>query len=359
MNKLYFHLMVALCLTGYNAQSTILTVDNSIAGAAQYTTMQAAIDAASNGDTILVQPSGISYGNFTLNKRLVVIGAGFSPINGTAPPTIFGTVSLDGSESHSTTFPFEIIGADIGQISKGSGSVLFMITFRRCRFTTMSANSIKQSLFEGCFFNPGSSISVLNFAWEDIVYRNCVFINSNTSFAMQLSIAFGAISASFEHCIFYNALSSASSFNIFTANTSLSFNFINCIFEGRYNYNTTNAGYNHCLIDNTVGSGHEAKLSFLNANTTVPNSNIMGNPSFTAYTPPSTLSPSSRFMLGPGSAATGTGFAGQDIGVHGGAATYSYGGMPSVPTIILAMLLGTTNPADQSIEIFINAIIQQ
>jgi len=54
-----------------------LTVSNNPNAVAQYTDIPPAIAAASPGDTIYVGGSPNSYSNFTIDRKLVIIGAGF------------------------------------------------------------------------------------------------------------------------------------------------------------------------------------------------------------------------------------------------------------------------------------------
>ena len=60
---------------------TTWTVDNTPNSGAQFSSIQAAINAASDGDTIYVQQSDITYNepgnNIEINKDLTIIGAGY------------------------------------------------------------------------------------------------------------------------------------------------------------------------------------------------------------------------------------------------------------------------------------------
>ena len=68
-------LLVTVC-----TNATIRTVSNSPSTLAQFNTIQAAINASVSGDTVYVHGSPIGYAAFTLtNKRLVIIGPGWSP----------------------------------------------------------------------------------------------------------------------------------------------------------------------------------------------------------------------------------------------------------------------------------------
>jgi hypothetical protein len=61
--------------TSLNA--TVWRVNNRPYFDADYTTLQAAIDGASSGDTLYIEASPTAYGNGTFDKQLVVIGAGY------------------------------------------------------------------------------------------------------------------------------------------------------------------------------------------------------------------------------------------------------------------------------------------
>lgn len=61
--------------------ATIRTVSNDINKPAQYPDIPQAIAAANNGDTIYVNGTQYTYSDFTVNRKLVIIGAGFNVIN--------------------------------------------------------------------------------------------------------------------------------------------------------------------------------------------------------------------------------------------------------------------------------------
>src|SRR5688572_11382570 len=60
--------------------ATVRTVSNTPSTLAQFSTIQAAIDASSDGDTVYVYGSPNTYTSFTiLDKKIAVIGPGWSP----------------------------------------------------------------------------------------------------------------------------------------------------------------------------------------------------------------------------------------------------------------------------------------
>jgi hypothetical protein len=120
-----FLFSVVILATAMTTNATIRTVSNATVSAGQYTTVQAAVDASVVGDTIYIHGSQTNYGNVTLNKRLVLIGAGHS-LTGTQFnfPTSLGNIFL--SQGNSTTLPTgsTIKGINFSQITGSGGSLL-------------------------------------------------------------------------------------------------------------------------------------------------------------------------------------------------------------------------------------------
>lgn len=95
MKKLLIFALAALCST---AQATILRVSNRTNSGAPYSEISQAINAAEEGDTIMVDGSNTSYGNITITKRVVLIGPGYllnenGVIAEGSPSAMLGTVS--------------------------------------------------------------------------------------------------------------------------------------------------------------------------------------------------------------------------------------------------------------------------
>lgn len=76
MKKKTIFTLAAVCMT-LAANATILRVSNVNGSSAPYSTIQAAVDAANEGDTIMVDGSNTDYEKTTIDKRLVLIGPGF------------------------------------------------------------------------------------------------------------------------------------------------------------------------------------------------------------------------------------------------------------------------------------------
>src|SRR5215212_790675 len=77
MKQFFLCLSLGFCMNMY---ATIRTVSNYPASLAQYSTIQAAVDASASGDSIYVHGSPTTYASFTItNKRLTVLGPGWAP----------------------------------------------------------------------------------------------------------------------------------------------------------------------------------------------------------------------------------------------------------------------------------------
>jgi len=88
-------LLCCIALVACNAFATVITVSNNANSPGQYTTLQAAIDAATNGDTLYVHGSPTSYGSVNLNRSLTLIGTGYNPQKDLPLVSSIGTLYLD------------------------------------------------------------------------------------------------------------------------------------------------------------------------------------------------------------------------------------------------------------------------
>lgn len=91
----FLSLLSALLFSaGLSAQVTH-TIDNSPNSGAQFTSLQAAIDAATAGDTLYVHPSQNSYGNVTLTKTLHLRGLAHAAEIGTNVYAQIGVITFN------------------------------------------------------------------------------------------------------------------------------------------------------------------------------------------------------------------------------------------------------------------------
>ena len=74
-------LFCLLMTSGLAMAQTIITIDNSSQSTATYQTIQDALDNATAGDIIYVQPTGTSYGAATIDLPITIVGRSHSENN--------------------------------------------------------------------------------------------------------------------------------------------------------------------------------------------------------------------------------------------------------------------------------------
>ncbi|MBI5058662.1 right-handed parallel beta-helix repeat-containing protein [candidate division KSB1 bacterium] len=165
-------LFLAALAAGNLAQATVRTV-SPVVGAAQFTTMGDAYNAAVNGDTIVVGPGSYS-ASFGSYKRLHWIGAGwdYTTITGSYALWFYGT---------STGSVFEGFKVDASYYALYAVAPVDSITIRRCHISS-STGCIYYDAghlnVEDCVLFGNSSITLLGFATANagpLVVRNTVF----------------------------------------------------------------------------------------------------------------------------------------------------------------------------------------
>lgn len=180
-----------------SATATVRTVNNGTISAGQYTTVQEAVDASAAGDTVYIHGSVTTYGNVTLNKRLVLIGAGHQP-SGTQYnlPTTLGTIYL--SQGNSTTLPTGSIikGINLSNVAGTGGSLpVNNLTIERnylnsyisiCGNNWIVKNNFLNSIYVYDFNNLivsnnifGSSFSIYQSTKPSVIVTNNIFLNGS------------------------------------------------------------------------------------------------------------------------------------------------------------------------------------
>jgi hypothetical protein len=198
---------ILLCIAlSTQLSATIRTVSN-IDSAAQYKTIQSAIDASVNGDSIYVGGSSVTYDAFTINnKKLTVFGPGWSPdktnllISNVAGCTIDGA-GASGSEFHGLIFTstLTINPNNIG---------IKNISFIRNKFTqNIAVNlyyNLSNFLFEGNWFE-GTFLVGQGLLATSFIFNNNIFY----SFGNYNIVQFKANNILFNHNLWYGPSSGA------------------------------------------------------------------------------------------------------------------------------------------------------
>jgi hypothetical protein len=163
-------LLLGLALT-MGTQATVRTVSNFPATLAQFNTIQAAVDASSAGDTVYVHGSPNQYSSFDLtNKRLVVIGPGWSPLKQLPFDAVINTDIVVGG----------INGVDITGTAS-SGSIIHGLTFvggTGIRINTSAINNLQFIRIHLANSNIIFSGSVSGGTWTGYLFEGCLINNS-------------------------------------------------------------------------------------------------------------------------------------------------------------------------------------
>lgn len=226
MKQLIILFLFAMLSTA--ALATIRSVSN-LDSSAQFSTIQAAIDASKNGDSIYVSRSPKAYSSFTINnKKLAIFGPGWSPyVPGVAsvPGCILTGTGCSGSELHGLYFTNIV---DIQ--TAGINNLLF---YRNKIYgIEMNSNSVSNYIIEGNYFYSSGWIegyaSISNFTIRNNIFYNGglyglngsnIVVNHNLWYASSsTSCFFSCTNLTVSNNIFDREDASGTSFSIFNNN---------------------------------------------------------------------------------------------------------------------------------------------
>ena len=311
--KKNFIFWMLIFFAGNTAFAKIWRVNNT-GVTTDFTTAQAAINAAGvvDGDTIHIEPSGTSYGNLTLTKRLVIIGNGYflgtsgsnsNPDLQANPATSsIGELYINSGGSNSV-----IMGMTINDAYIGYSSYVNNLLFRRNRVITSvyfySAGStnvqVMQCYIDGSISQTASHTNVL--IANNIIIQGAIFdADDNGTFQNNIMHATGvAYSSSFQNFTLRS--------NILVAGSISSL--ASCIVEFNLSYST--------------------QFGTANGN----QQNIDMSTVFAGYPTIGINSYDGRYALKAGSPAIAAGYGSVDCGAYGNTPAYVKSGMPDVPSI--------------------------
>lgn len=302
MKRKLFFLLSTMCYSFSFA--AIITVSNNASSPGQYSNLQTAINSASVGDTLYIQGSTTSYGNITINKKLTLVGAGYSPDS-----TDYNISTQLGNLTFDTVINVPI-----------SGTKIIGMSLEQSYYSTGDRGFIQNITFEKCLFN--SSVYVAGNNW---IILNCIF----NSVMLDLGYYSNAIvSNSFfvSSYIYYSNKNSVNIYNCIFLNYSSNV-FYSVSYLGVYNsifWNNSVSGCSNCLFVNNITYDDVARELPGTGNSGSGNINNT-DPLFVSTLPaPTTTIPYAslknyNWNLQTGSPGYKTGTDGSDIGFYGGA----------------------------------------
>jgi len=206
-------LLLFAIVTGISSFATVRTVSNTPATLGQFSTIQAAIDASADSDTVYVYGSPNAYAGFTIqDKKITVIGPGWAPdknlplqavVNGAIIRNSPAGGSPDGSELQGLIF---ISGVTLSRNQVAGDIPTENIRVIRCQFNSNINWDLGSSgfLFEGCIFYERvsflSSVTYQNFLFQNnyFYFRN----SSGFSDGVQIAGLTNSVNIRFDHNLF-------------------------------------------------------------------------------------------------------------------------------------------------------------
>jgi len=323
--------LIVLMLCASFAHATTFTLNNNNPFPGQYTTFDDAQNAASAGDTILVQASPNGYGDITFSKSLTLVGPGHRPAVNSGLAATFGNVFISNNLGN-----IGIFGIMLNLLSGPGGGNLINndnLTVRNCFFTngaTIGSNSSNVTFSNNVFIN--STINFTGNTGSDVAFSNNYFSQANNFYILRGAEANGLK-------VFTNNIFATGS-NIFLTFGNLN----NAIFENNIFYrfspnsaNQTNCVYNNNLTyqtaDNTLPpSGQSGSNNIVGVDPQFVNFPVPGNPDFNyGY----------NYRLQTGSPGLGAGTNGTNLGLYETDNEFSMTGEPARPQTTTV----TVNPA--------------
>jgi hypothetical protein len=317
---------IVFFLIASNGFASVLRVNNTLGASTPniYTTIQAAHNAASTGDTLLVEPSVMGYGNLVATKKLVVFGNGYylGPASSNFNPGLqlsnntstLGSVKFDVGSEGSTMMGISM-GVDLCTIATNN------ITFSRnnVQFVNLTLTASNCIISQNILFQ-------LNFAGTN--NNNMV---RNNFIANKLTIDANDLNNVVENNIFQGA------------NT---YNVQNAIVRNNIDLGVNSLVLTNSTVDNNASTN--GLFGAANGNITAAGSAMVEDIANSS----ALFSEDSRWKLKATSPAKATGFNGDDMGIFGGLTPYILSGIPPIPTIY--KFIAPTSVAGSSMSIIIS-----
>lgn len=312
MKKQLLLSLIFVLFCGFISGQHLIRVNNNPGADPDYATLQAANDAASNGDTIYVEGSPTDYDGADISKKLVIIGPGY-----------FLT-------DNDSTQAFGIAATFKSDINFNAGAAGSIITGSKINNTIhLSVDDISIIRCNVQYIMGSADVNNI------LILQNYVnTINSGSYNKMTNSV----ISNNIASQIYFNS----SSGNLQIVNNVCTYNYGNPI--NAYNASIANniiTSITYGIVENTgnainnnifAGAGTNANGNLYN----VAMANV-----FVDFSGSLNYSDDGKWKLKTGSPAIGAGVSGIDCGAFGGPTPYVLSGVPNLPHIYEATIPGT------------------
>lgn len=371
-------ILLLCCLFSLSAWAAVRTVSNNPTRPAQFTTFAAAQTASVNGDTIYIYGSPFPYPDITVNKRLVIIGAGYNPNNQFGQPTNINNIILFRDTGVNDASGTVITGVLTGRLDIG-GIMSNNIRIFRCRFTSyinMRGGSpagyadgwiLYNNIFQAYVYGGAStrtSESATNIVIANNIFGSNAYLydfNSNT-IIVDHNIFLGSNNL-------YRTFNIIVTNNIFTRTTGTVFygatsGPVLCTFNNNLSYLTTiadPAGYTpaNSFVNTFTGTGGGGNFG---------GGNIVGqDPLYVTVSNFNDYVATANYRLQASSLGKNAGTDGTDLGIYGGSYPFPTGGapgsgydtspMPPIPQVTELNIQNATVPVNGTLNVNVKANI--
>jgi hypothetical protein len=313
MKKQLLLSLIFVLLCGLLSGQHLKRVNNNPGADPDYATLQAANDAASNGDTIYVEGSPTDYDGADISKELVIIGPGYFLTDNDSTQAFGIAATFNGNINFNTGSAGSIITGCI--INASIMLDVSDISIIRCKLYYIYIISDVNNILI-----LQNYISSLNFSTYGKMVTNSVISNNIVIDGMDFSSTSGNLQIVNNVCTGYNNV-----INVYNASIA---NNIITLSNGYISVNTGNAINNNIF----AGAGTNANGNQYNV--------VMANV-FVDFSGSLNYSDDAKWKLKTGSPAIGAGVSGIDCGVFGGPTPYVLSGVPNLPHIYEATIPGT------------------
>lgn len=292
-----------------NTYAKIWRVNNTPGVAADFTTVQAAHDAAVAGDTIHVEQG--SYGALTMTKPLVVIGSGYF---------------LSGANGNTGLQANSAVESSLNSVSFNAGSSGAVVTGCNISTTYIYASNItlkRNYLYSWVYLYGGANNLTINGNYFYYGITQGGYSQTGLSITNNIFTAYGVSLDAGSTGVFENNTLIGGSLNLY--NFQIDNNILSSV-----SFTANNSVYfNNISSSANIGS----------ANGNIPSVTMINNVFVASGTT------DGQYQLKAGSPAIGAGYGGVDMGAFGNVNPYKLSGIPSVPTIYSLTVppTGTTN----------------
>lgn len=200
-------LLLVVCSTlSWTAKAIIRTVSNTPSTIAQFNTIQAAVDASNNDDTVYVHGSPNAYAAFTINnKRIVVIGPGWSPNKNLPLTAVVPGITITGASASGTEIQGLVITSTLNMNSSKPDNLRFIRNYFSFISIAVQQGSVTYSgyLFEGNVFDNAGVDGTSGSTYQNFLFQNNYFYDNGCCRAYALNSFTNSINVLLDHNLWF------------------------------------------------------------------------------------------------------------------------------------------------------------